>query len=347
MPNKWRGCAQCSPGDIAQFNRLPLETIATNELRSQTLASGLTYRLVTSRRGLVRLAAINDEEWIEGEAITDPEMFASSIKETAQADIFSFARPLPACEPCYPFHFDWDNAAAVRTADFTDWWDSLPQETRKNVRRSQRRGVEVSSVVFCDELVSGIVKIYNETPIRQGRRFWHYGKSFEEVKAANSTYLDRSEFIGAFFKSQLIGFMKFVVVNNVARVMQILSLDAHADKRPTNALLAKAVEICCQKGISHLVYGKHVYGKKENSPVTEFKRRNGFERLDFPRYYVPLTRRGSFAIRYRLYRGINEVVPEAIVTFFLTTRAAIYRYGLNCRRTLNNKTKLQRPSNQV
>lgn len=307
----------------------------------------MARRLITSRHGLVRLATIHDEEWIEGEPVTDPEIFIRRMKEMPPADIFSFARPLPACEPCYPYHFDWDNAAAVRTADFADWWDSLPQESRKNVRRSQRRGVAVSSVVFCDEFVRDISKIYNETPIRQGRRFWHYGKSFEQVKAANGTYLDRSEFIGAFVDGKLIGFMKFVVVNNVARIMQILSLETHADKRPTNALLAKAVEICCQRGISHLVYGKHVYGKKENSPVTEFKRRNGFERLDFPRYYVPVTRRGSFAIRYRLYRGITELVPETIVTLFLTTRAAIYRRGLNCRRMFNDKTNLQRSSDQV
>jgi hypothetical protein len=309
-------------------------------------ASGLDYRLVTSRHGLVRLATINDEEWIEGEPVADPKIFVRRMRDMPPADIFSFARPLPACEPCYPYQFDWDNAAAVRTADFADWWDSLPQETRKNVRRSQRRGVEVSSVVFSDQFVGGIAKIYNETPFRQGRRFWHYGKSFEQVKTANATYLDRSEFIGAFFDGKLIGFMKFVVVNKVARVMQILSLEAHADKRPTNALLAKAIEICCQTGISHLIYGKHVYGNKESSPVTEFKRRNGFERLDFPRYYVPLTRRGAFAIRYRLYRGITEVVPETFVTLFLTTRAAIYRHGLKCTRMFNNKTNLQ-GSNQV
>ena len=328
-------------------NRLALQPGATNELSSETRTRGLACRLATSRRGLVRLATIYDEEWVQGEPVTDPELFVSSMKETPPADIFSFARPLPACEPCYPFHFDWDNVAVVRTVDFANWWESLPQESRKNVRRSQRRSVEVRSVDFCDELVRGISKIYNETPIRQGRRFWHYGKTFEEVKAANATYLDRSEFIGAFFEGKLIGFIKFVVANNVARVMQILSREAHADKRPTNALLAKAVEICCERSISHLIYGKYVYGKKENSPVTEFKRRNGFERLDFPRYYVPLTRRGAFAIRYRLYRGINEVVPENMATLFLIMRAAIYRSALNWMRMFNNKTNLQGSSNQV
>jgi hypothetical protein len=223
----------------------------------------------------------------------------------------------------------------------------LPQETRKNVRRSQRRGVTVSSVPFSDQFVRDISRIYNETPIRQGRKFWHYGETFEQVKTANATYLDRSEFIGAFFDGELIGFLKFVVFNNVARIMQILSLEAHADKRPTNALLARAVETCCESSISHLVYGKYVYGNKEKSPVTEYKRRNGFKRFEFPRYYVPLTQRGSLAIRYRLHRGITQLVPEVIITLFLTTRAAIYRHGLNFRRTLNSKTIRQHSQNLV
>ena len=329
------------------FKRLALQPANSNDLDSGTRASGLIRRLVTSRQGLVRVAMIHDEEWIQDEPIADPAIFIRHLREMRPADVFSFARPLPTCEPCYPFHFDWDNAAAVETADFRHWWDSLPQETRKNVRRSQRRGVEVRPVVFSDELVRGISRIYNETPIRQGRTFWHYGKSFEQVKAANTTYLDRSEFIGAFFDSQLIGFIKFVIVNNVARIMQILSLDAHADKRPTNALLAKAVEICCKNSISHLVYGKYVYGNKEKSPVTEYKRRNGFKRLEFPRYYVPLTRMGSLAIRYKLYRGITELVPETIVTLFLATRAAIHRHRMNVSRKTNSKTSLQCFSNQV
>ena len=241
------------------------------------------------------------------------------------ADIFVFARPLPHCEPCYSFHFEWDNVAVANLGEFAQWWESLPQETRKNVRRSQRRGVTVRQVNFDDELVRGISNIYNETPIRQGRKFWHYGKSFDQVKAENATYLDRGEFIGAFFEGKLIGFIKFVMVNNVARIMQIVSMEAHTDKRPTNALLAKAVEVCCEKQATHLIYGKYVYGKKENSPVTEFKRRNGFERLNFPRYYVPLTGVGAFAIRCRLHRGLAQLVPEKVTSLFLATRAAIYR----------------------
>jgi hypothetical protein len=288
-------------------------------------AKALSHKLVITRRGPVRIAAIQDEAWIEGEPIAEPESFIRSWQGKSPADIFAFARPLPHYEPCYPFHFELDNVAVAKLGEFAQWWESLPQETRKNVRRSQRRGVTVTRVNFDDQLVHGISNIYNETPIRQGRKFWHYRKNFEKVKAENGTYLDRSEFIGAFFKEKLIGFIKFVMVNNVARIMQIVSMEAHTDKRPTNALLAKAIEICCEKRATHLVYGKYVYGKKESSPVTEFKRRNGFDRLSFPRYYIPLTAVGSLAIRCRLHRGLAQLVPEVVTDLFLTTRAAIYR----------------------
>jgi hypothetical protein len=326
------------------FKHLVLQAKAMDYLLSNNRSSGLTHKLVTSRHGLVRLAAIHDEDWIEGEPVSDPAAFVHSLQDAPPADIFSFARPLPSSEPCYPFHFDWDNVAVVSTCDFAHWWDLLPQETRKNVRRSQRRGVTVSRVGFDDQLVRGIGNLYNETPIRQGRKFWHYGKSFDQVKAANATYLDRSEFIGAFFNGELIGFVKFVMVNNIARIMQILSMEAHTDKRPTNALLAKAVEICCNKQATHLVYGKYVYGRKETSPVTEFKRRNGFGRLNFPRYYIPLTRLGAFTLCCGLHRGIAQFVPENITSVFLAARAALYRRRLRLQDELQTTTHIERNS---
>ena len=66
-----------------------------------------------------------------------------------------------------------DNAAAIPTASFSKWWDGLPQESRKNVRRAGRNGVVVKEVVFDDALVHGIREIYNADPVRQTGRFWH------------------------------------------------------------------------------------------------------------------------------------------------------------------------------
>lgn len=301
-------------------------------------------KLVTLRRGPVRIAAFHDEEWIEGETIAEPEAFVRSLRNAPPADVLTFTRPLPESEPRYPFQIEWDNVAVADLAQgFKPWWEGLPQETRKNVRRSQRRGVTVNRIEFNDDLVRGISNIYNETPLRQGRKFPHYGKSLERVKAENATYLDRSVLIGAFFEGKLIGFIKMVRVNGVVRIMQIVSLDAHTDKRPTNALLAKAVEICCEQRATLLIYGKYVYGKKENSPVTEFKRRNGFGRLNFPRYFAPLTRTGALAIRCGLHLGLAQIIPEGVTNLYLSARAAIYRRRFRLRDGLQGAAESKVP----
>ena len=99
-----------------------------------------------------------------------------------------------------------------------EWWENLPQESRKNVRRAARRGIVVKIVPFDDDLVNGVHRIYNHTPVRDGRVFWHFGKDFETVRRGLATYLDRSEFIGAYWNEELIGFMKMVYVDQQPRL---------------------------------------------------------------------------------------------------------------------------------
>jgi hypothetical protein len=275
----------------------------------------------------IKVASVKDAEWLTGEVVPDPELFVSELKEfPSKPDIFTFSDKLGTTTPRYPYHVEWDNAAAIPTTNYKAWWEGLPQVSRKNVRRSQRRGVTVKVVPFDDELVSGITKIYNETPIRQGRRFWHFGKDFATVKRDNSHYLDRCDFVAAYFQNELIGFIKIVYVEKIARMMQILSMNSHFDKRPANAMIAKAVELCSEKGASHLIYARYIYGTKANSPVTEFKRRNGFEQLLFPTYYVPLTAKGRMAIALKLHLGIRNLIPESVMNMLLNTRAKIYRW---------------------
>ena len=52
----------------------------------------------------------------------------------------------------------------------------------------------VKQTELTDDLIKGIVRINNETPVRQGKPFWHFNKSFDEVKSANSTYPERNYF---------------------------------------------------------------------------------------------------------------------------------------------------------
>jgi hypothetical protein len=115
--------------------------------------------------------------------------------------------------------------------------------------------------------------------------------------------------------------MKFVYAGNVARIMQILSMNAHQDKRPMTALVAKAVEICHQKGMKYFVYGKFIYGRRADSGVVEFKRRLGFEPVELQRYYVPLSLRGRLALKLGLHKGWRELLPPKLVSHLIKFRA--------------------------
>jgi hypothetical protein len=271
----------------------------------------------------IRTAQVKDEEVVEGVIVEDPEAFITNVKESElKADVFTFAQRPPQTTPKYNYHWEMDNWAATPTNCFKDWWENrLPQESRKNVRRAARRGVVVRVVPFDDNLVNGIHRIYNETPVRGGRFFWHFGKDIETVRRGLVTYLDRSDFIGAYWNEELIGFIKLVYVDQVATLMHIISMNEHYDKRPMNALLAKAVELCEQKGISHLIYGQFIYGNNRQSSFLEFKRRNGFEQVNFPRYYIPLTLKGEVFVRLRLYRGLSGLLPEPVLRPLLSFRA--------------------------
>ncbi len=295
-------------------------------------------RTVVVTGNWIKTAEIKDEQVVEGTSIDDPELFIARLKESElKPDVFTFTERPPETAPKYDYHFDWDNWAVISTTSFKEWWEKrLPQESRKNVRRAAKRGVVVRVVPFDDDLVRGIHRIYNETPVRQGRRFWHFGKDVETVRRELATYLDRSRFIGAYWNHELIGFLKLVYVNRVATLFHILSMNAHYDKRPMNALIAKAVEFCEQEGISHFVYGQFIYGNKRQSSLVEFKKRNGFEQVNFPRYYVPLTLKGAGFVRLKLYKGFGGFVPEPILQRVLRCRSRCCEL-LSAKRALQDK----------
>lgn len=280
---------------------------------------------VVSKGGRIKTATIFDEGVAEGDLVKDPEKFISELKQSGlKADVFTFYQRPPDVTPRFKHHFDWDNYAVVDTTNFDAWWERLPQEARKNTRRSAKRGVVVRSVPYDDALAQGIHKLCNESPMRQGKPFWHYGKDFETVKREHGTYLERSEFVAAYFEDELIGFIKMVYAGRLAVILHILAFNAHYDKRPLNALITKAVEICSLKGVNYFVYGSYVYGNKKDSTLVEFKRRNGFEQLNFPRYYVPLTLKGRIYVALRLYRGVVGLLPGPVLNFLLKAREKLY-----------------------
>jgi hypothetical protein len=186
--------------------------------------------------------------------------------------------------------------------------------------------VVVREVPLDDALVRGISAIYNESPIRQGKRFWHYGKDLDAVRRMNGTFLNQSIFIGAFFQDHLIGFVKLVTDEDgsQAGLMQIVSMIKHRDKAPTNALIAHAVRLCAERGVSHLWYANFSYGKKQRDSLADFKRHNGFQKIELPRYYIPLTIAGRVALRLDLHHSRADWIPEPMAAAYRKIRSSWY-----------------------
>src|SRR5262245_18069968 len=122
---------------------------------------------------VMRIASVKDEYFLGSRLVQDdPEGFVRKLRGRLKAHVFTFSQSLPDVEPRFPYAIDWDNVAAIRTHDFEAWWKSLPQETRKNVRRAEKRGIVIRSVEPDDDFVRGVTEIYNERPIRQGKPFY-------------------------------------------------------------------------------------------------------------------------------------------------------------------------------
>lgn len=276
------------------------------------------YDVVVTGRWL-KIAAVKSEDYVERDPAPNADQVIAELKTRShRPDVFSFVQRIGSISPRYQYPMAWDSVAALSTTSYRAWWDALSQETRRNVRLAEKRGLVLRTVHFGEALVNGIAAIYNETPHRQGRRFWHYGKQIDTIRSENGTYLDRSEFIGAYLNGKLIGFLKFVRVEQMGSIMQILAMNAHRDRKPMNALVAKAVEVACERSLTHVIYCKYVYHRRD--ALTEFKRRMGFREVLVPRYFVPLTVKGRLAVRLNLQRGLLQLMPQRLKSVLLFLR---------------------------
>lgn len=265
-----------------------------------------------------RMAMIK-EEWYKD--VEDPESIIKALKDAeSKPDIFTFWQRLPEIKPKYNYYMEWDSVAAIPVKSFNYWFEKqINPGARKAIRKAAKSGIFVTVVPFSDELVHGIVSIYNETPIRQGRPYMHYGKNFETVKEEISEVIDRCDFIGAYYGGELIGFIQLAHAGKYAIPFGMVSKLEHRDKSTQNALLAKAIEVCDKKSIPYLLYGGWTGGG-----LGDFKRHNGCEKIDLPRYYMPLTLRGKIILKLKLHRGLRGILPERLLLRLLDLRKRWY-----------------------
>ena len=285
-------------------------------------------QVMTVKGKWLKVATIHDEWWLKTE-IDDPAACVKELKaqrSQLRADIFTFTQKVPGSPAKYPYAFEFDSVAAARTSSFKAWWESLPQESRKNVRRSQKRGVVVRLDEFNDELAEGIAGVNNDSPIKQGEPNVHYGKSLALVRKDHESFLERSDFICAYFGNEMIGYLKLVHKGEVAAILNLGVKASHSDKRPANALIAAAVDRCEKAGVTYLTYGLYNYGNKRHSPLREFKSRNGFTEVFTPRFYIPLTLWGAISMKAKLHRGLIGLLPQSIIEMGIHARMSWYNF---------------------
>src|SRR5262249_31972658 len=131
----------------------------------------------------------------------------------------------------------------------------IKSDTRKKAKRAEKRGVEIRCVDLDDDLVRGVMGIFNETPVRRGKPFWHYGKDCETVKELLSRDLATSKFIGAYYEGALAAIVKLNYAGQrFVNPGLFLSKIELRDKYVDNALLAKSIELCAGEGVSYFTY---------------------------------------------------------------------------------------------
>ncbi|HET7104302.1 MAG TPA: hypothetical protein VFI20_09465 [Terracidiphilus sp.] len=263
---------------------------------------------------LLRIARIDGEKFLFS---SDPVSLIQKLRQAKERiDLFTFIQRPSETTPKYKYPMEWDNLAVLPISTYDHWWNhQIGFKARNKARQAEKKGVVIREVPFNDELVHGIWEIYNETPIRQGRKFPHYGKDLETVHREEATYLDRSVFLGAYLGERLIGFIKLLwdFDGSQAGLLNIVSLIEQRDKAPTNGLVAQAVRSCADRHTPFLVYSNFSYGKRDKDSVSDFKERNAFQRVDVPRYFIPLTPLGLVAFKLGLHKRLSDRIPARMV----------------------------------
>jgi len=274
---------------------------------------GQTYAIAN---GPVTVMGLEDD-WFED--VVDPEVVIETLKTSAgfKPDIFTFWQRPPDVDPKHPFHVEWEELAVLPIKSYDHWWNhQIKSRIRSQIRKAEKEGLVVKEAAYDDDFVRGMTAIFNEAPVRQGRKFWHYGKDFQTIKRQFSRCIHREDMIGAYYQGELIGFIMMGNAKRYGVTGQIISAIKHRDKSTNNALIAKAVELCATKRLPYLVY---LYWGDDS--LAEFKRRCGFEKTRVPRYFVPLTQKGKLALKLGFHRGWKQLVPKQLKTSLKTLSA--------------------------
>ena len=262
-------------------------------------------------------------EWCD--FVDDPETFIRQLRGgSTKASVFTFVSEIDDRHLALPYQKEMNSVAVLPVSTFDEWWRDLGNKKRNQIRKAEKSGIQLRIVQLDAAFADGVESIYSETKIRQGRRFYHYGKKSPELKEELGSVLDRCLLVGAYYQQELVGFMKLYEGRNVLRAINIIAKVKHRDKCVMDALIAKGVELCGQRGIHQLHYGSWTDGG-----VGAFREKHGFQRLEVPRYFVPLTFMGRVMLMLNLHRPARQRLPRSWTRqlMMIRTKWNSWRFG--------------------
>lgn len=272
---------------------------------------------ITVSGRLFRFAKLRHEQC---DFVDDPVPWLKQARrERSFADVFTIVPELFEGRRDLPFPSEPLSLAVLPVESYAKWWDDIGFKARNKARKGQKTGVELRNVQLDDSFARGVQSIYNETPVKQGRKFYHYGKDAQAIKEELSSFLERCILVGAYHGEELIGFMKLFRGKDVLRTIHIIASIKHRDKCAMDALIARAVELCDQEKVGHLQYGSWTDGG-----VGVFREKYLFQRMEVPRYFVPLNFRGRLALGLKLHRPVRERVPKRLLGPLMSLRSKWY-----------------------
>ena len=185
--------------------------------------------------------------------------------------------------------------------NFDKWFASLKKDTRNEIRKGSKRGVETKVI---EELsvseAREIVSLFRESPFREGRYFegyhhWTLNRVMESFKT-NEEFIS----IVSVYEGRIVGVARTKFKGPVGVVNNLLSsLDARRKVIGiSNSLLATQIEMLSDRGVSHLAYGKMgVLGGLDHFRVS-----NGFTSVPVNYNYVLLTRKAKVFAKFKIYQ---------------------------------------------
>src|SRR5437660_6741103 len=145
---------------------------------------------IRTRGRLIRVAFLDGEGY---QFLESPEEALGTVRDSKSGvDLFTFVQKLSDTVPRYGYPMEMDNIAVLPVSTVEHWMKhQIDFKVRNKVRKATKNRVVAREVPFDDVLISGIQSIYNESPIRQGKPFWHYGEDLETIRRIKATFLER------------------------------------------------------------------------------------------------------------------------------------------------------------